>query len=215
MSVPAMLNLSEAEEREYRENIGGPAFASLNPFRREFVLQYVLGPEGVRGVAYKSYLKAGYAAKSDDVASSAAYQLLHNVTVVSAIAEVRAHCEQEFKDRVQSWQEMAFKASTLLNAYFDTIAGLRTEKTPDTPPIILTATSLAAIQMTLDRAHGRPVQPVSHDTGPNINELIKRISTSRRADRQLGAGAAVSGRDGREIALVPSDTRTTPPTQEE
>ena len=156
-------------------HLGGPALARLNPMRREFVFQYVLGKDGVRGVKYKSYLEAGYNAKDNNVASAAAYQLLQDPTVLEAVEELKKEIDRVALAKMVSWTEVAKKAQDLMIAYIDTLAG----RPPTTGPVLLSANAIAIIKEALDRGVGKPVQPVEHDIGTRLDSLIKELAGQR------------------------------------
>ncbi len=165
------------------EEISTPALDNLNFRRRAFVLHYVLGDEGVRGVAYKSYIAAGYEAANNNVASAASYQLLRDASVIKAIEEVRTELEREFKNRMRSWPELAVKAQVALDRAVSTIVDPNFE-----PKCHLSANQLIAIREILDRALGRPKQTVEHEVGEKLDDLIKKLATGTAPAPQLPPG---------------------------
>lgn len=184
-----------------------PALDLLNPRRRAFVLQYVLGDEGVRGVIYKSYLAAGYEAKNVNTAGAAGYQLLQDNLVKKAIEELRAEIERTAKGRMRSWVDMAVKVQTVMERAVDTalepvptpeeqeIMKLTGESIPRAgrlrdgrPRTFITTNEIALFREILDRALGRPKQPHTHDIGDRLDTLIKRLS-SQDSPAALAAGS--------------------------
>lgn len=200
------------EREEYF--FGSPALATLNPQRRDFVLQYVFGPPGVKGVAYKAYIAAGYKAKDNNVASAAAYQVLHDPTVESAIAEVRKEADRRWEMQLGSWMGLAVKARDLLEAHLETLQGLRTGDRV----VYLGAAGLQTIKEVLDRAIGRPTQKVEKDIGTRMDQLIRDLASKRRSpyarptdtpspiDTPPLIGAGVSGSIEAEIVEEEEDS---------
>lgn len=152
---------------ENREYFGGDALAVLNPGRREFVLKYVLGEDGVRGIAYKAYMAAGYTAKNNNTASSAAYQLLRDPLVLAAIEELQKERDRQAKMQMRSWVTLATKAQKKLEDYLD-------------GKILLSANAITVIKEVLDRALGRPTQTVEHEVGSRLDSLIKELASRKR-----------------------------------
>ena len=159
------------------EGLSTPALDRLNPQRREFVFHYVRGAPGIRGVAYKAYIAAGYTVKNNNVASAAAYQLLHDPTVEAAITEVQKDIDVQAKAQLKSWMVLAVKGQTLLEAYLDTLGG----KPPESGPVLLGPNALQAIKDVLDRALGRPTQKVEKEIGERMDALIRELAAKRRS----------------------------------
>lgn len=170
MTLPAVVT----EREEYF--FGSPALEALNPQRRDFVLQYVFGPLGIKGVAYKAYIAAGYMAKNNNVASAAAYQVLHDPTVESAIAEVRKEADRKYEMQLGSWMGLAVKARDLLEAHLETMQGLR----QGDRALYLGTAGLQTIKEVLDRAIGRPTQKVEKDIGTRMDQLIRDLAAKRQ-----------------------------------
>lgn len=162
------------------DHLGGPALNSLNPMRRAFVIAYVLGADDIRGVAYKSYLAAGYTARNNNVASAASYQVLQDPLVKEAILELNHAIDLQAKSRLKSWSVLAEKAQTLLDKYLDTLSGTP----PPSGPTLLSANAITVIKEVLDRGVGKVAQPVEHDIGSRLDTLIKQLA-SKRSTTQL------------------------------
>lgn len=176
--------------------LGGPSLSRLNPLRREFVIQYVCGPDGVRGIKYKAYLAAGYNAKDNNVASAAAYQLLQDPLVQAAVEEARKEFDRVTLAKMVPWSEVARKAQKLIIDYIDTLSG----HPPNGNPVLLSANAVAICKEALDRGVGRPVQPVEHDIGSRLDNLIKQLSGQRRTEPSVSSGRS----DDREILSLSS-----------
>lgn len=194
-----------------------PTLERLNPRRRAFVLHYVLGDEGVRGVIYKAYMAAGFTAANVNVAGSAGHQLLQDPLVKLAIDEVRQAIELGARARMKSWAEMALRAQDALDAVITTIvtpeltdderkiqevAGLNPPKMgylPDgRPRMYIGTTGLAAIKEVLDRALGRPTQPHVHELGDRLDNLIKKLHHQNQHPT-LPAGHGLEGLEEIEV----------------
>jgi phage terminase small subunit len=199
-----------------------PALDRLNERRRAFVLHYVLGEDGVRGVAYKAYFAAGFEAKDNNVAGAAAYQLMNDSTVKLAIDELRAEIEKEARAKLKPWTNMALKAQELLELHILTeatprlteeekkiheVAGIPVPKDgylPDgRPRVFLGTESIAVCKEVIDRAYGRANQPHTHDLGPKLEDMLKSLA-HRDRNPQLPPGQNVGDL---EAHVIPIDRR--------
>lgn len=162
------------------------SFGRLNHLQRNFVLNYVLGDDGIRGILYKSYRAAGYGSSNDNTASAAANALLKNPHIQAAIKDLRHEVEREALLRMKSWAQIAQKAQTLLERAIDTAMSPEIAKATNSETH-LTPNQLYAIKEVLDRALGRPTRKVEHEVGETLADIIKKIA-SRRSVPMLPSG---------------------------
>lgn len=169
-----------------REDVSLPALEELTFLQRNFVIQYVLGDDGIRGVAYKAYIAAGYTASTIQVAATASYALIRHPKVSAAIAALQAEIERTARMRMKSWAEGAVKAQEALFMAIETVTN------PDAPrKVFLSANQIAVIREVLDRALGRPKQKHEMGLGEGLEDAIKRLAdatSAATAPKQLEAG---------------------------
>ncbi len=139
------------------------AFDGLTPKQRAFVWFYVAGEDGVRGVAYRAYMAAGYTASTRESAYAASSVLLKHPNVRAAMDEVRSGVEEEAKVRMQSWVVLAVRAQHIIQKHMD-------------GEEILTESRQKTCFHILDRAFGRPAQPIEQEIGERFDALIRELS---------------------------------------
>ena len=139
------------------------ALGSLTPKQRAFVWNYVCGDTDIRGVASRAYIAAGYTASTLGSAYAASSVLLRHPNVRAAMEEVRGIVEEQAKAQMQPWLVLAVEAQQILAAH------LRSET-------ILTETRQKTLFHILDRALGRPAQPVEQEIGERFDALIRELT---------------------------------------
>jgi phage terminase small subunit len=154
------------------------ALSRLTPRQSAFVWYYVTGPDEIRGIAYKAYCAAGYQPTTKDSAYAASSMLLRHPNIRAAIEEARSHIEAEAKVRMQPWLVAAVHAQKLL---VDHMQGR----------IVLTESRQKTIFHVLDRALGKPAQPIEQEVGERLEGLIRELSgvDSAEGPETLEAGA--------------------------
>lgn len=172
------------------EVFGGPRMADLVPLQRNFVINYLAGPDGIRGIAYQSYYAAGYNPSNLNSASAAVSQLLRSPKVEAAIAEVQTNLENQARGRLKSWQVLAVKAQTLVERALDR-------------EIYLEPGDVAAISMTLDRALGKPTQPIEHEVGNKLDKLIRDLASRPSLPPASPPVQSIIERNGVEVHSLP------------
>jgi len=166
-------DVAEQWEEECDVQVGGwpralrDAISKLADKPRAAVLNYLEGPDGVRGNKTESYVRAGYNGKNRNSSSAAASKFFSGKHVAHILALYNQLRESIAERRFENWEQLYPIA---VQAVGDALVGTRDPDNPRQRKI--SRMMMDAANMVIDRVEGRPKQAVEVSGNVSVTPLL-------------------------------------------